>query len=440
MVGIERAAFAVLLCCSSCAPFSTADYPGTTELRQYRPAQETKCNVSPRATKPLLVDWPASDRAELQTVIGRGVAVVRFDACSRQLELLSRCKAPGKYGYVSVSPETKQESISTEDELYAKMPVGAAGLEARLGHGESLDVSITIVGRHDADGAHVRTSQLAGPCEGATHVIAGVNVGAFELSAGTATELGGGVDIHVAKAGAKSKAKRQVLNRSGEAAACDSPGADGPPSGCSSVVSLDLVKLDAIGVATAACPAGSDWDGDVCVRTRLEETVACPAESQWDGTACVAHKVRTEVECPTDTVWDGERCLPNLVQCPDGDVEQCVVNCRAGHPGSCTTLAVMYLTGQGLDKDVNRSVELLRRACTDSDGRGCAQLGAQFTRGTGVEKDARRAVRLYEKACDLGSASGCVASVQAIASGKGTARFTSGQGTGSEDLPAFHRA
>ena len=60
------------------------------------------------------------------------------------------------------------------------------------------------------------------------------------------------------------------------------------------------------------CPAGTSWNGSVCVSL-------CPAGSAWNGRACAA----TVVECPAGATWNGSACegprLAMVSQSTDSD-------------------------------------------------------------------------------------------------------------------------
>src|SRR6185503_1151674 len=49
-------------------------------------------------SSPLIVDWKAEQRADLEEVIADGVAIVAWD--DQGLRLLRRCRLDGEYGYL----------------------------------------------------------------------------------------------------------------------------------------------------------------------------------------------------------------------------------------------------------------------------------------------------------------------------------------------------
>ena len=117
-------------------------------------------------------------------------------------------------------------------------------------------------------------------------------------------------------------------------------------------------------------------------------------------------------------------------------------NARDSNSGACAELGYLHETGQGVEPDMEKALQLYRKGCEGwSDwacyqlgsayehGRGvapspeqsrtfyekscgiygpsCGALGDMFRDGVGVAKDARMAAELYLRACDHGEPSGC---------------------------------
>ena len=100
--------------------------------------------------------------------------------------------------------------------------------------------------------------------------------------------------------------------------------------------------------------------------------------------------------------------------------------------GSCTPIAVGYLNGDGVLKDVIKAKTILERDCEAGTGSSCYFLAGLYEDANGVERDMNRAAALLEEACVGGSTPGCVKSgrvaknQQACASGDGEACFNAG--------------
>ena len=408
-----------LLLLTGCAGLRRGTTPRVA-LPEYASPSQASCKVVGNPYQPLVVEWPAPQRAELEARMSQGVAVVRFDPCAHEIQLLSQCAAPGKYRHMSVTPTTEQEQIANEDELYAKMPLGAATLEGALREAGSLAVSMTIIGRFDAQNPHLSATQLAGACQGATHVIAGGSLGAFELRKGARQQDEAGGDLFGAGAGTRTSTSHHILNQSGNVEACARTTPGHFPEECSAIINLNLAPLDGTGVATAVCEAGSVWDGQQCIRTRVVDQVQCPTGASWDGAACVAVEHRTEILCPDGSEWTDEACRPILAQCEYGDVTTCVLQCSSGHAGSCATLGTMYAEGNGVAADQNRAVEMLTKACDAGSAEGCRHLAKHYQSGRGVAEDQARAVSLYLRSCNGGNGAACAEAGGRLFFGYGT--------------------
>lgn len=253
---------------------------------------QSKCSVRASASKPLVVEWPAADRAALESRANKGLVAVRYQGC--EMEVLAGCSVTGTYAYEPLTRKDESVRIRSADELYAQLPVGAAGLEAKLERTGQLNVDMVIIGRKEADRFEFADDDLDGRCRDATHVITGLTVGAFSFYAGAGAEVGAGVKIGNIGGGASSSSEREVLKQDGNEDACvnaevsdserppppppepeaddapDSPDVRGsgsggsarpkPPSGCGALLRVEVVPIDRFGGTTnvasaAAAPA-----------------------------------------------------------------------------------------------------------------------------------------------------------------------------------------
>ncbi|MDX2225450.1 MAG: tetratricopeptide repeat protein, partial [Rhodospirillaceae bacterium] len=69
-------------------------------------------------------------------------------------------------------------------------------------------------------------------------------------------------------------------------------------------------------------------------------------------------------------------------------------------------LSVRYATGNGVEKDGTKSLDLLRRAVDMDDAGAMFMMGAAYATGVGVPIDEAQAVMWYEKAAAKGNALG----------------------------------
>lgn len=83
-------------------------------------------------------------------------------------------------------------------------------------------------------------------------------------------------------------------------------------------------------------------------------------------------------------------------------------DCAAQNPLSCSTLGQLYIKEMhGIERDTERAIPLLEKACEGGISQGCAVLGGVFMLGEGVEKDAARALDFEKRACQLGDSTAC---------------------------------
>ena len=232
-----------------------------------------RCGGAGQIVRPLIIEWPATDRASLEGRLRRGLVVVRYDSCV--VEVLRECTAPeGAYDYLGITRKNDQLKIQTADELYANMPLTALELESKLATSGQLDVEMAIVGNYEAARARFDISELEGRCTGATHVIAAAQVGAFEFYSGAAAEVSASVEVEqVAGVGGSSSASRELLAKDGDPVSCEvsTPDDTTPPAECGALLRLELTALD--GVA-ATCPPGAVWNGSACVTPERQQTEA----------------------------------------------------------------------------------------------------------------------------------------------------------------------
>lgn len=206
---------------------------------------QSRCGVMKSSERPLIIEWPSSDRGALEGLVkrGAGLVAVRYSGC--EMEVVRRCTVQGLYSYTAVEPKRDDQLFRSADDLYAKIPIGAAQLEAELARHGALSLAMTVVGQHHAARDRVGRAELSGDCEQATHVITMVHVGAFKLSseAGAKISAGGGLAVGPS-AGVSSSAERGFERSDGDPGRCYSNAGDAsPPAGCSSLLRLEVEPI-----------------------------------------------------------------------------------------------------------------------------------------------------------------------------------------------------
>jgi len=250
----------LLLFGAGCAPALDPSVP------TYAPADQTSASAAKSASRPLVLEWPAADRAALEAQRAGGVVVVRYGGS--QMEVLRGCRISGAYRYVPVTPKEEGLAVHDATELAAAMPIHTVSLEARLQQKQQLDVSMTIVGMYEADAASFKAADLRGDCAGATHAVQALAVGAFEIDASASSEASAGVKALGGGATGKQDASREVVHKDGDKGACAKGGArdTSPPYACGAMIRVEVVpvRFPASGPADT-CSPGLVRQGDACV-------------------------------------------------------------------------------------------------------------------------------------------------------------------------------
>jgi len=234
--------FVAAIILAACGGGNTASQ--LAKAPDFNPKDQTQCSVEKSQAKPLIVEWPSADRGELESQAhNRGVVVVRYQGC--EMQVLDGCTVPISYAYTALTRKKDRVQMRDADDLYANIPVGAARFEAKLQKSGELDVDMTMVGRWEAGRRSVRPDELQGTCDGATHIVAALTVGAFTFTAGADATVGGGVSVAGAGGGAQSSAQREMLNADGDESACEKslPDDKAPPPNCGAMLRLEVVPL-----------------------------------------------------------------------------------------------------------------------------------------------------------------------------------------------------
>jgi hypothetical protein len=201
-----------------------------------------KCKVAASASSPLVTEWPASEKAHLEGLAASQAVAVAYSGC--ELRIVDACKPSGRYVWRRTTLATDTLEITSSDDLWAKLPLGAAALEGELGRSGRLAVRTTVAGQLALEGLD-SAAMGGGPCTDATHVISGIAVGAFSLLSGGAESVGGGVKIAGVGAGSETRREEQLMRQAGDAGACGQASDGAPHAQCGSPIQLFLQPLAA---------------------------------------------------------------------------------------------------------------------------------------------------------------------------------------------------
>ena len=111
-----------------------------------------RCRIAAKQERPLVTEWAGSEKADLESRLSSGqVVAVRYTGC--ELQIVEACRVSGKYAFRRTTLSTDTVEISDADDLYAKLPLGAVGLEGELAWSGRLAVRTTVAGEYRLDAA-----------------------------------------------------------------------------------------------------------------------------------------------------------------------------------------------------------------------------------------------------------------------------------------------
>jgi hypothetical protein len=234
----------------------------------YAPAEQAKCRVAASQSSPLVTEWPASEKANLEVLLRGGTVAVAYSGCA--MRLLPECRVKGEYHWQQTTPATDALEINDSDELFAKLPLGAASLEAELKRSGKLSVKTTVAGQLRLQGADVSEVPREGPCAQATHIVTGLSLGAFALTAGGQKDTKLGAEISVLGTGAKTERSADLLRSAGDFDSCAQGTNESPHVNCASPIQAFLTPL----------PGRTEEEGPP--GTLKVDFISGDASSRWD--------------------------------------------------------------------------------------------------------------------------------------------------------------
>src|ERR1700722_2418600 len=226
------------------------------------------CGAARDPLHPFIVQWPATNRADLQAAAERGPVVVRYADC--QLKVLAGCHAgsPAQYTLEAMAPAEDRFEIDDVRDLQAKLPLGVADLEGRLRDGKRLTLDYVTVGERVLDRPPV---MLQGECAGATHYVGSMVLGAFGLTSRDARQLGASVQVLGSDARGEDRSSEQISGTSGDLPACKQKGLAAGAT-CGAVLELGLRPLQLVDGKLAAAGFGLGLDAPA----RVPEVASLP--------------------------------------------------------------------------------------------------------------------------------------------------------------------
>jgi len=232
------------------------------------PAEQAKCRVAASQSSPLVTEWPASEKANLEVLLRSGTVAVAYSGCS--MRLLPECRVKGEYHWQRTTPSTDSLEINDSDELFAKLPLGAASLEGELKRSGKLSVKTTVSGQLRLENASLTEVPREGVCAQATHLLTGLSLGAFALTAGGQKDSKVGAEFTVLGTGAKTERSAEMLRSAGDFDSCAQSTNESPHVNCSSPIQAFLTPL----------PGRTEEEGPP--GTVKVDFVSADASSRWD--------------------------------------------------------------------------------------------------------------------------------------------------------------
>jgi hypothetical protein len=212
--------------------------------------------VAPSASSPLVTEWPASEKAHLESLSAGSAVAVEYSGC--ELHIVDACKPAGRYAWRRTTLATDTVEVTSTDELWAKLPLGAASLEGELGRSGRLAVQTTVAGQLSLEGLDASAMASGAGCARVTHVVTGISVGAFSLYSGGSATGGGAVGVAGIGAGARQSVAERVVRSAGDPKRCAESEQSAPHPQCASPIQVFLQPVAAQGrEATSPKPPGA---------------------------------------------------------------------------------------------------------------------------------------------------------------------------------------
>lgn len=339
---------ASLVVASACGG-TPAPSNGTNKLADKTFAGQNKCNPK-NAERPFIIEWDATDQSSFQAFAANDVVFVHYEGC--ELKVLDGCRddsVKGSFGsYKPVewtSGGVEVVDIHDENELFTKLPLGAATLSGRVEQGEKFHMEYYVSGTRTATRDRAFRGDLAkNPrCKDATHFVYGYNLGAFALAA--QSNLKGQVNgsYFGFGAGGQKTTGTNAEKRGGELASCKGESAKELDT-CKVPVRLTLRELSDGTNPDAAAGKAPESDPALNLAGKLQATTDAEKSAEL-------HFKSAQTK---QQARDGKGCLAELDQHdqldprPEGLSTNPSTGRIAGTRGECLMLAGQCDTGKQL--------------------------------------------------------------------------------------------
>lgn len=205
------------------------------------PDEEARCRNAALNESPLVTEWSPAEKANLQARLRSGAMAVEFTGCS--MRPIMGCTLRGSYRWQRTTLSSEAIEIHNQDELFAKLPLGAVALEGELARSGRIAVRTAVSGQYELDGSTAADVPDYGDCAAATHLLVGISMGSFRLNSGGTLEAGGSVGAGVFSSGAQTSSSETLLRESGDFESCKLSTDEKPEMNCSSPIQAFLAPL-----------------------------------------------------------------------------------------------------------------------------------------------------------------------------------------------------
>lgn len=461
--GAWTACGARLFSCVWCvAVVSTAGCSAGAGTKQALPKPETaeeaigepKCTPEMISSggSPLVVDWDASKRSDLEVAMKSGVVIASY-TCEGGVKLMPDCAVGGEYGFVGVSVKSEKISLSSADDVGANFSVGASlpvNIKAALQRGSSLNLGYMLIGKRTSVRDEVARAELTGRCDGATHFVRRADVGAFAMKSGAKADFDSAISVFNRGVTAASASSMDVDSTDGKPEACEGadPDASSPPKDCRAIIRVTLLPIteaapkaaDPLASDEPECPTG--WvrsEGKCSKKAEVKKAYLCSKNDKGecleqckagDDGSC-DRWVRANARDEKTAAAEEKRVVPGILQrfidaCRKSDMgAACAVaarfgaegdkaleeefqtlGCRSGYYGACTELRRILLDVKS--PNVEKFMKIVGSSCSGGQPEACGLVAEEYFRGDHIKKNREKALKFANRACEGGFGPGCL--------------------------------
>lgn len=205
------------------------------------PDASMRCSLAARNESPLVTEWSSAEKANLQARLRSGALAVEFTGCN--MRPILGCNLRGSYRWQRTTLSSDSIEIHNQDELFAKLPLGAISLEGELARSGRLAVRTSVSGQYVLDGSSAADVPDYGDCQAATHLLVGLSIGSFKLHSGGTLQAGGSLGAGAYRAGAQTSSAESLLREAGDFDSCKASTDEQPELNCSSPIQAFLAPL-----------------------------------------------------------------------------------------------------------------------------------------------------------------------------------------------------